>query len=277
MIHNKIINFFFKRTSSEIKKRITSSSLTYEDIYPNNPKILSYVINNKVTNKNPYLLYDKIITSLTNSISKNGTEIQLFINKTDVLWGNNLEINNYIDYVYSYSFTYIMDNHDKFGIDKELLLLNYVPYVKYSTYYEKFNEKNRNPIFFLYGMSEDVLQNNYYDLHDEAIDFLYQLIKEDFKKIFIQFTEKTTNYTKIDKKFDSFLSNNFCKMLKEYYPHEYSVSMRIHNLIKEDIFLAESILSDPKNPENNNYKSLISATSKYIVDLEKIYSNKKSR
>lgn len=273
MIHNEIIDFFFKRTSSEIKKRITSSSLTYEDIYPNNPKMLSYVTNNKVTNKNPYLLYDIIIKSLINPIQKNGTKIQLFIDETEVLWGNNLEINNYIDYVYSYSFTYIMENYDKFGIDKELLLLNYVPYVKYSTYYEKFNEKERNPIFFLYGMSEDVLLPNYFRLQEEAIDFLHQLIKEDFKKIFLKFTKETTKYTKIDKKFDDFLKIEFCGILKKYYPNAYSISMRIKNLIKKDLFLAEKVITNPKNPENINNRALISATSSYIVELEKIYSH----
>ena len=273
MIHNEIIDFFFKRTSSEIKKRITSSSLSYEDIYPNNPKMLSYVTNNKVTDKNPYLLYDIIIKSLISTIQKNGTEIQLFINETDVLWGNNLEINNYIDYVYSYSFTYIMKNHDKFDIDKELLLLNYVPYVKYRTYYELYNNPNRNPIFELYGMAKDVLSYNYPIQRKNAYHFLYNLIKNDFECIFKKFIENTKTYKKIDTEFDKFLKIEFCGILKNYYPNAYSISMRIKNLIKKDLFLAEKVITNPKNPENINNRALISATSSYIVELEKIYSH----
>ena len=268
---DNIMEFFYNKASSRIKERIIKAGLTQEDIYPNDPKQISWIINNKRTKNNRFLITDAVLSS-DNEYEPTGLLPKLsFRNKEEILWGTDEEITSYLFDLFKLLLDEVPKENNFCQIDTELFLCDYVPYAKYSTYWNILNSQSFFPAI-AFGISEDIISENMYSARENAFRYLYSKCKNDFTTIFINFANNTNSFHKINKVFrQKFIDELFIPMLfPEYEPDTSSLGLRVKKLIESDLLLCAPLVWLKVQPENNYISDLISASSEYILALEKI-------
>lgn len=264
---DKILDFFYEKTSNRVKKRKDLYELKQRDIYPDDPKQISWIINNKRTKNNRFLICYAVFGNTDNEELplKYGLIPKLkFKNRKEVLWGTDEEIKAYLPDLFMLLWNEITEDM----VDKELILCDYVSYAKYSTYWKiLFDNGNIYPALF-YGIYEDDVVGNIDFARKEAIYYIRNKSKIDFENDFLNFAESTKSFHLIDRVFkDKFIDKRFIPMLKRFIPDETSLGLRVKDLIDADL---SKVASLNESGNNDTEKQLINASSKYIVKLEEI-------
>lgn len=282
---DSILNFIYEMTSSRIKIKVEKSKLKHSEIYKHDPKLISRIINNKRTRNNPYLLNNSVIESsyVDDESNKNIPTGLLntldFSSKKDLLWGTDTEIENYLE-----EFFFILCDNEfantQLGFEK--YLCDYIPYAFCHTYWDiLFHSDTTDPKFscveykgkmlnypaFAFGVSEDAVRENIVPSKEEAIYFLYDKCKDDFRSDFNKFTNETEDYSKLGNKIRNYIVDFFIPMLERYKPNESSLGLRVRNLIIEDLSYVACIYFK-KNICNEDYhRALIIASSQYTKEI----------
>jgi hypothetical protein len=267
-----IMDFFYEKASKRIRDRIKLLGLKHYQIYANDYKQISLIINNRRTKNNRFLITDSVLEHF----SKDGTTIGLypmlkFNSKSEILWGTKEEISQYLPSLFELLLNEISKEKNDYQIDKNLFLCDYVPYAKYSTYWNiLFTKKNKYPAV-AYGIYEDDVIDNYDKAENEALNYLYNKCKDDFFKIFSDFAKETTSFNKINKVFQqSFIKELFIPMLNKFKPDGNSLGLRVKNLIECDLSHCASLICENNSTRNEYFFKLNRASSTYILALEDI-------
>lgn len=232
-----------------------------------------------------------------------------FNSKKEVLWGTDVEICSYIHDLFMLLWNEVCINRKR--IDSELYLCDYIPYAKYSTYwkilfesdsindprfsfvkYSKImpdseietsnfirypNEEYSNRVLnfpaLFFGIKENTVIENIDSARDDALEFFYNRCKEDFFTVFIEFAEKNDSFHMLNNKIkNDLVENRFLPLMEKFKPDASSLGLRVKNLIYEDLSFCASLVCN-RSIDNPDYrKQLISASSDYIIRLEKIQS-----
>lgn len=271
---NVILDFFYCRASKRIKEKVTESKLTHREIYMRDSKQISWIINNNRTKNNRFLITDAVIENCDDFSEPDGLLAKLpFRNRKEILWGTDDEIECYLPLLFELLWDEVSYQDNPNHIDKELYLCDYIPYAKYNTYWNiLFSESNIYPAIS-YGIMEDDVINNIDKAREQAYIFLYNKYKNIFKKVFVEFVEKTDSFHKINQVFlDNFIRAKFIPMLIQNKPNSSSLGIRVKNLIEADLSHVASLVLNNDDIEQKYYSKLINASSTYIVSLEKIQS-----
>lgn len=276
----RIMEFFYKRASDRIRIKVESSNKTHAEIYKTDPKLISRIINNKRTRVNPFLIPDAVIKSEIKKEDEEGTVKIGLVNQLnfktakEVLWGTDEEIRNYLPDLFKLLWDELPDKDSKYQIDKDLILLDYVPYAENSAYYDLCLSFNYDwPFMALYGRNEDVILCNQEKFKQKAFDFLYLKCARRFEEMFDNFSSKTDSFHKINKQVkENFIDTVFVNLIKENIPNEHSLGLRVKNIIKSDLSLsAELIIKYRETGQVDEMKrKLLNAASTYTVRLEEI-------
>lgn len=271
---DKILDFFYEKTSNRVKERINlnKDGLKQGDIYPDDSALISQIVNNRRNKNNRYLITPAVIGNTDDEKEKleYGLIPKLkFKNRKEVLWGTDEEIKAYLPDLFMLLWNEITEDM----VDKELILCDYIPYAKYSTYWKILFDKNNKYPAILYGIYKDDVINRIDFAREKAIYYLYNKSKIDFEDIFLDFAKSTKSYSKINKVLErEFIYKRFIPMLKQYIPDETSLGLRAKNLINADLSEAPLLIYEYYNKGFNDEikKLLINASSEYIVRLEEI-------
>lgn len=285
MKSNHSLEFIYENCANRIKERKNKLNITSLEIYPCDDKMISKITNNKRTKNNRFLITDRVLEYY----SKDNKEIYgivsklNFNSKSEVLWGNKKEIQEYLYELFFMIFDDLLESSDKNKL--ETFFLDYVPYAKYTALYkilfrDEVAKKELKQFSFLlaYGLSEDEVINEYLNFltdKKEIINYLYKKYDKDFYKIFLSFVNQVQSFHKIDKIFSDFIEEKFIQMLKTKIDERTSLGIRVYNIILEDISMTEKLLSN-KNYDDYTSKitrNRIRVSSRYIVELEKLQKN----
>lgn len=275
MIDKKIIDFIFLLASKRISSKIKQSGLKYSDIYPSDTSQISRIINNKSDkHKNRYLITDTVL--------KDGLLLTLdFKSESEILWGTRKDIKLYINELFNLLFKEVIENEEKYSIDKYLLLCDYIPYAQCLGISEIIiSNKQTNPkiefipLLPLFGINEETIPINLRNLELDAIDYLYQKCNSIFLNEFINFTEEITSFKKVDKYIEeNLILKRFLPMLKQLYPNEYSLGLRTRNIIKSDFLKLTRIYNTKNIDEIKLQVKLVKEDIKYISELDNLQKN----
>lgn len=268
-----ILEFFYQKASERIKKEVEASGLTHREIYMRDSKQISWIINNNKTKNNRFLITDAVLENCDDFGNPNGLLPKLsFKNIKEILWGTDDEIANYLPELFKLLWNEITSEDNPYEIDKELFLCDYVPYAKYSTYWNILFSPTNKYLAITYGIFEDDVVENIDYTRNCAFKYLYNKCQNNFANIFSQFTDKTKSFSRINHVFkQSFLEDLFIPMLKEYTPNECSLGLRVKSLIESDLLHCASLVY--KDINSNYLVKLINASSTYIVALEDIQNS----
>lgn len=273
---NRIAEFFYERASNRIKKKVKESKLKYAEIYKPDHKQISRIVNNERTKNNRFLICDAVIS---NSYKDETTEKYIecgllnklnFNSKKEILWGSDEEINLYLYDLFELLWTEVTAENSPYKIDSELYLCDYIPYAKYSTYWNiLFSPRNKYPAI-TYGIYEDTVIEEIEPARENALLFLYCRCKNDFNHRFFSFIETEESFHKLDKVLkEKLIEKSFIPMLDTYKPDASSLGLRVRDLINADLSHCASIIFNESN-NDSYFTSLINASSNYIVKLEEI-------
>lgn len=271
---DNVAEFFYQRTSKRIENRIKEyklkNSITYEDIYPYDPKQISYITHERRTGNNRFLVTDAV---LQNFSKETGEEIGIvpklgFKNCQEALWGNETEIDGYLPELFRLLWDELEDKNN-YNIDKGLLLSDYIPYAKYSKYWEILYSDSKHYPALYYGIREDDVWENIKPATEEAINYLYQKCANKFADNFKTFVNSTFSFHKLNKKLERFIDTFFVPMLKEAMPDKNSLGLRVKMLIEADLSRCAAIVAR-KEPSTPVSRALLHASSTYVLELEKI-------
>ena len=166
----------------------------------------------------------------------------------------------------------VTTDYSEYKIDTELFFCDYIPYAKYSTYWNiLFSKNNKYPAIF-YGIREDNIVGNIDISREDAFRYLYHRCANSFKKIFMNFASSTISFHKIGKEFKKNFITLFIQMLNSYKPDESSLGLRVRNLITSDLSKAALLIYEYHSSGiiNDISRQLINASETYIIQLEKI-------
>lgn len=268
----KITEFFYAKASKRIADKVNHSKLTHTEIYRNGPKQISWIINNKKTKNNRFLICDAIFEVFDKDEDNSfGLIPKLkFANRQEILWGNENEILSYLPELFKILWEEVTENDSEYSIDKELYLCDYIPYAKYSSYWNILFESNNHYPALFYGLYEDDIVNNLDSARNGAFRYLYKKCAVPFANIFHQFTATNDSFHKLDKILkEKFIDSLFVSMLNDLKPNEFSLGLRVKNLIYADLSKCAKLITNHGLP-NNISSQLINASSAYIIALEKI-------
>ena len=277
-----VMEFFYERASKRIKEKVEKSGKKHAEIYINDPKQISRIINNRRTRINRFLITDAIISSTTKKDDetkyiKTGLLHELdFKTEKEILWGDDEEIKAYLPDLFKLLWDELPDKDSEYHIDKNFILCDYVPYAENRTYWDLlFSPENKYPAF-LYGISEDNIVNNYEKVEQEAFDYLYSKCAKHFEEKFDDFSSKTKSFHKINKVFkENFIDTAFTNLIKQNMPDEYSLGVRVRRLIENDLSQTANLIYMHK--ENGSIdeikRALINASSSYVLKLKEIQKN----
>lgn len=266
------LNFIYSCCANRINKKIKASDSALDKIYSSDPKILSSIRHNKRTSRNRFLVPDRVFY---NPQYEDGLLVKLDFHKSkqEVLWGTDEEIKENLPHIFKKIMLDLLDNQSELDFSIEDILCDFVPYAKYSTYFNLLFSKDNSFPALSYGVYEDNIIENIDISRKNAIKFLYQKCEKDFSETFIKFTQETKSFKKIDKVFNNnFINKLFIPLLKKYIPEENSLGIRVKNLITADLSHVPKLIF-PKESNKKYYQKLICASSEYILKLEQIQKN----
>ena len=270
---DKILNFFYEKTSQRIKTKIEESGVKQKDIYPDDPKIISSVVNNRRTKNNRFLIRDGIVATIS---KKDGAEYGFlpklsFESRQEILWGSNEEINSYIYDLFVLLWEEVSSETSSYGIDKDLLLCDYIPYAKYKSYWNIIFSSENKYSAIAYGIYEDDVVGKIGCAEKKALMFLYQKCQQEFLSNFEEFAKNTLTFYKINQAFKKdFIEESFVPLLKKHTPDSSSLGLRVRDLIYSDLSHCAPLVHEEETEDCSYLKKLISATSSYVLALENI-------
>lgn len=266
MENKAILNFFYSKATNRIKEQYERANCPkYDDIIESNPKLLSYILNCKTTEKNnPYLLTDGAIYALKKSDYFN------FKNETEILWGKEEEIESYIEDLFILLWQEYITFYEK--IDSEFKC-DYLPFVKYYVLNKKISDENKEfseVLFELPGGSEG---ENYEMMALEAIKYVFRKNKNWFKSEWKKFIETHKTYTKLNKKIYFFVKESLVPYLEKNSPSAHSsLGIRAKTLLEADLSVKDQEIKVWGGNNDDQVKfQLFKASVSYVNHLERIF------
>ena len=260
---------FYKKISDRVSEAVKQSGKTYYQIYPDDYKLISPIINNKQTKNNPYLLTPSIIGDVNIGL----LSLPSFHDIKEIIWGTDEEIEGYLSELFSDLMDLLLDEGERIANE---ILYDYVPYAKYATYFEILFPVETTAVRLFpalyYGVYEDDVIDNLKPAQKQAIRLLYPKCYYEFRKMFFNYTREADSCREIVKTFRrEFISKQFIPMLEKHRPDEHSLGLRVRNLILADLStVPELIEPNSKLINREAQKKLINASSTYIVRLEEV-------
>lgn len=269
------LDFIYKSCSQRIATRVKETRLTQNQIYPNDPKQISNIINNKRTANNRFLVCDAVMGNVSHLRSKRVGLIPMlrFQNEQEVLWGTLDERKAYLPQLFGVIMSDLLSHESELDFSISDVLCDFVPFAKYSAYWEVvFSNGNNIPALY-FGITEDEILENIELSKENAVDFLYCKYKKEFFEIFTKFSEETKSFKKINMVFyENFIKGEFIPLIKKSAEDRKSLGQRVKNLILADLAYVPYLIASP-NGNSTCDKDLIRASSEYILRLEEIQKN----
>lgn len=288
------LNLIYEKCAERIKQRKNTLKITASKIYPNDPKLVSKIINNTKTKNNRFLIPDSVLQCWYDNECFGLISKLNFNSKQDVLWGNKKEIQEYLYELFLMIFDDLQECYDENILND--FYLDYIPYAKYTALIKlllgneipKEQKRKRvtetnieaKPFSFIlaYGVWEDEVIENYgkfINSKQEIIDYLFLICYKNFQDIFLKFVDNTDSFHKIDKKFSDFVYGSFIPMLEKTTDEKISLGKRVYNLILNDISMSEKLLSNENiyNSATDLMRKRIRGSSRYITELETLQKN----
>lgn len=276
-----ITDFFYQLLSNRVSNKIRSSGKTYHQIYCASSKMLSWICSNTIYKKyNPYLITDSVMDSSYYDKSEGKYKdiglipSGLFKTKQEILWGTNDEIDLYLPDLYDTLFTY-MESLQPEKYNK--LLFAYRPYAKYYTLHKLLIEDPNTLAVPFLNEDYDKIDTNLIYSKNAAYKIIKQTCFDEFKQMFLSFTNEIVTYKKLNKTLQETLIPNFNLIFQDYVPSEGSISIRIirelENLL--DIPNGDTTYDDPirtkkklnirdKSPDSIYRQGMLLASMNYI-------------
>lgn len=289
--YETIAEFFYKKASDRVRQKVKESNLKHIDILYPDHKQISRIINNNRHRNNPYLINDSALNTSyvddeTQKYISCGLVPKLDFNSVkEVLWGTDEEINSYIHDLFLLLWEEVCVNNKR--IDSELYLCDFVPYAKYSTYWNILFESStfNDPRFsfveyegimlnfpaLFFGIKEDTVIENIDSARANALNYLYYRCKNAFLSEFINYANTTFSFHMLNKSLkNELIECKFIPMLEHFKPDASSLGIRVKNLILEDLSYSASLFIN-RQIDNPIYRQmLINASENYICRLEEI-------
>lgn len=295
MNFEKTMDYFYNDCSNRTNLKIAEikkidKKFRQEDILPNNKGLVSKLVNCRKDSNNPYLLTDSLIYGdCRNQAVKTGLiNVLKFDNLYEILWGTEQNIRNNSEIIF---FNIIEDllnfKHKKTKSKKsnqkkcdykqvvENLLVAYIPYSRDITYKQILTDYHGSSIRN-YGVARHKIYANTKKSKEMAIEYIYLECNKDrvFEDLFCEFICDFPSYFDFINKLENFVETLFIPLLLKSISLEKTLGFRVKNLIEEDVSQSEQLILAHNNNEkleDSEYKrALISAATKYIVELEKV-------
>lgn len=288
--YEAVAEFFYMKASARVKIKVEESKLKHKEILYSDPKQISRIINNNRQRNNNFLINDSALE--TSYIDENNKSVPSglipslnYNSPKEVLWGTDEEITNYVHDLFILIWDEVCIKNKL--IDADFYLCDYVPYAKYSTYwkllfesdaindprfsFKEYDGKMLNFPAMFFGIKEDTVIENIDSARSDALEFFYARCKDDLFKSFIEFTEENDSFHMLNNTIkNDLVEKRFLPLLEKYKPDASSLGLRVKDLILEDLSYCAALVYN-HNIENTDYrKQLISASSDYILRLEKI-------
>ena len=244
-------------------------------------------MNGKRTNKNPFLIPDRVLIGQgevggglipnvffpEENIDPQNSDGRLRRFKCEILWGKEDERIKYAETLFTKIMLDLYEN-DKSN-DYENIFCAYVPYAKAYTYKQiLFSKDNKYPAMF-FGIREDdvIFPENYLP---KAASFLYHEVKKEYQDALLKYTNERDTFSRIDKDFqNTFVVGTLVPILNEYIEREHPLGLRVRELIKGELSRIPQILCGEMDERKIKYYNLLKrATSNYFMALEKAQDEK---
>mgnify|MGYP000026713944 FL=1 len=261
MKFEKTAEMIFELCSRRVKNRVEESGKSLEVLYPENPKLISLIQNNRRDKyHNRYLLTAAGIDVLVPALGFHSIE--------ELLWGTKQEQDSYFLRFFLCAMGELSNPTDP-NSHLDQVMCAYAPYAKYYTFYHLIKEKNIPAIEF--AMNQEIIEWELEPTSKEAISMLYGECYEDLINCFHRFTSKTDSYKKLPEKIGQLVLdvNGFMPILEKYYNMGNALGYRVRELILSDLQYAPNLIKGtaPKGIE----PALIRATTQYIIEIEEIH------
>lgn len=259
--------YIYKSCSERINKRIEEKQLSHRSIYKNESKIIGRIRRCEISDRNKYLIQDNVLDAINKKLEFN--DIQA------ILWGTEEEIKQNLIIIFQCLLFDLISAESPFKDTINDILCGYIPYARYLGYYKILFE-TKSPINGI-KMSElynvDIFNaiNTIDSFADTAINYLFAQCNEDFKEKFLHFTKNHNSFSRWTYRLEEWVEKDLIPMLLKFKPSENDLGRRILKLISTDYQLIPHIKMSKDIIEIENFKKLISATDRYITELEDIF------
>ncbi len=262
-------DLIYKNCSIRIAEKIKEENISYRKLYPPNPKIIGHILKCQINKKrNPYLIQNAVLCEIKDKLN--------FDSNQEILWGSHKEIAFYLPIIFQHLIFDLLSPSSEYKDKIDNILCRYVPYARYSAYYHLlFETESPIPGFepsLLYNVNEFDMRMNIEAMTDKAIVHLFLLCKNNFFQLFLTFTDSHDTFRSWDNDLKKWVDKYFIKMLESYAPTSNALGTRIRNIINSD-YLYIPFIDPITNKNSQSMKDLISATDKYIQELENIQAN----
>lgn len=297
MDYLKTSNYIFQRIGARVKRNKQRLDLTYYQLagYANKFKyelnepikawekydvslLKSIAAGKAYKARNPNLISDSYIVRLTEQLE--------FKDELELLWGDYKD-SDFVSELFENILIDILYSGDE-KLKKYIndILIDYIPYSKYHSYWEIFFEHKFDIASFpnsqykispyFYGIKEDDIISLHGTMQLDAIKFLFNKCAKEFEDILFTFIlANQKSFSKLNKKIDDFVQIEFMNVLKKYQPDEFSLGLRVRNLIISDwknlgYFISKDMENKPETLDDRINKHLINVSLTYIDKLEAI-------
>ncbi len=274
-LYKTTCDFLYTKISARAKNAKNILSKKNEDIYVLNPAIASYIVNNKRTNNNPYLVPGRLYTEY--GITRNQADVIAdnlgFSSVEDFLWGNLTEFHSYSGALFS---KLIIDSRsDADSCDKKVIedaLCLYTPYARLSEYNLLLRTDQYKAINFVCDYDE----KDEMDILYSAIARLYQRVDKKFAKIYFEFfSGKKT--LKLNRTIADFVHTCLIPLVQDYISDDNSfgksskviiesIAQNMANEVTDN--LPEDILTEEERVHFETAEEFVNMSLEYFSNLE---------
>lgn len=265
--------YIYKSCSERISKRIEDKNISHRSIYKDESKIIGRIRRGEISDRNKYLIQDKVLEAINEKLE--------FNKKQAVLWGTDEEIKENLIIIFQCLLFDLISIDSPFKDTVNDILCCYTPYARYLGYYKIIFE-TKSPIngiemSDLYNVDSYSAINTIESIADEAINYLFAQCHIDFEDLFLKFTKNHDSFSKWTYRLEDWVKEDLMPMLSQYKPSENGLGRRILMLIASDYKYIPNIKTHISTIEVEKYKRLISATERYITELEEISLSTKTK
>lgn len=276
-------NFVYQKCVERVEKKRTDQDTVKPQIAlcRDDKSLVSFFFNCKTGPNNKYLVTKRLLNYHNNKTNEDYGAVPVFGFKDEheVLWGNETEFNQNLFTIFSSLIKDILDSQSSKKDYLEYILSDNIIYAKYLSFHQ-IKEKYQVSLSENFAIWDyEVDEKHMIKYLDIAIQYLYDKphFKEQFKIVFLTFTNLHDDYTHIDERICKELLPDLYNILEKNKPSATSLGIRVKTLIETDIIKALDQLDALKynsdflhTPEFKINKKIINASSKYICDLENI-------
>lgn len=285
-MYERTCDLIYRKISARAETMKDKYELTLAEIFSTNPTIASYILRNKRTNNNPYLVPGKKFTndrSTTRFVELETPAEHIasslhFDSVANFLWGDVDEFAKYSGETFLYLIKDAMNDADPSDIEIiQKALSFYVPYAKCQVYRDVLSDNNNFSKILEFDYNDDNEGEDFLN----AISRLFLNVKDEFHKAYFDFfSDKTTIH--LNNYISKFVHDEFVPMLSAYIDNDRSIGKTflpiietvteyLPNYVYDSI--PEELITDSDRFQIDANNKLADSTFKYIKSLE-IYQKK---